>query len=262
MMRWEWVAIGYFSYLAVLASALPRFKRARTPALGAAIAAWLFLPLVSASAATMPDVVRVLVPAPLLLAGYWLSGCFYVAPMLRLERLLLQLDDACLGILSRLTPVGRWLGRYLELAYLLVYVVVPAGAIVLLVAGRGSEIERFWSTVMLAAFASYGALPWLQTRPPRALADPPRRPTTGAGVRRVNLWLLGRASIQANTIPSGHAATATAVALVVGEAVPEARAVLLVLASSIVLATVVGRYHFVLDSVAGVLVGVIAWVVG
>ena len=40
------------------------------------------------------------------------------------------------------------------------------------------------------------------------------------------------------------------------------RAVLLVLASSIVLATVVGRYHFVLDSVAGVLVGAIAWAAG
>ena len=107
----------------------------------------------------MPDAVRALIPAPVLLAGYWLSGLFYVAPMLRLERLLLQLDDACLRALSRLTPVGRWLGRYLELTYLLVYAIVPAGAIVLLVAGRGSEIERFWFTVMLAAFASYGALP-------------------------------------------------------------------------------------------------------
>jgi membrane-associated phospholipid phosphatase len=75
----------------------------------------------------------------------------------------------------------------------------------------------------------------------------------------LNLWVLGRASIQANTVPSGHAATATAVALAVGAAIPEARAILFVVSGSIVLATVVGRYHYVLDSAAGVLVGVIAW---
>lgn len=260
MVCWESVAIGYASYLAAVAWTIPRFRKARLATLGAAAGAWLFLPLVSATAGAMPDAVRALTPAPVLLAGYWLSGVFYVAPMPRLEGLLLRVDDACLPVLSRLIPVGGVIDRYLELSYLLVYAVVPAGAIALLFAGRASEIERFWSTVMLAAFASYGALPWLQTRPPRMLehAETHRQPR----LRRLNLWVLGRGSIQANTIPSGHAATATAVALVVGSAVPEARAALLVIASSIVLATVVGRYHFVVDSVAGTVVGFIAWAVG
>jgi membrane-associated phospholipid phosphatase len=261
MVRWEWVGIGYVSYLAAVAL-MPRFRAARPPALGAVAAAWMLLPLLAAWSSGMPDVVRALVPAPILLAGYWLSGRFYLGPMPGLERLLLRIDDVCLGATgaTRWAHAGTWLGRYFELAYLLVYVVVPAGAIALVVSGHPDEVERFWATVMLAALASYGGLPWLQTRPPRLLEDPiGNRPVDDTLLRRGNLWLLGRGSIHANTIPSGHAATATAVALAVGNAVPEARAVLLVLAPSIVLATVTGRYHFVVDSIAGALVGFIAW---
>lgn len=75
----------------------------------------------------------------------------------------------------------------------------------------------------------------------------------------MNLWVLSRASIQVNTLPSGHAAAATAVALSVGAVVPEAQALLLIIATSIVVATVAGRYHYLVDSVAGVLVGTGAW---
>jgi membrane-associated phospholipid phosphatase len=265
MARWEWVAVGYFTYLAAIAAVTPRFARARTAAIAAGAAAWTLLPLAAAWRADMADLTRALLPVPVLLAGYWLSGCFFLEPMRRLERWLLRIDDICLGGpgAMRSTPeTNIWLGTYFELAYFLVYAVVPAGAIALILTGHGATIERFWSAVMLAAFASYGVLPWVQTRPPRIVDD---RAAAQRGrpiaVRRLNLWVLGRGSIQANTIPSGHAATATAVALTVGEAIPEARLILLVVAGSIVVATVVGRYHFVVDSAAGVLVGVSAWAV-
>jgi membrane-associated phospholipid phosphatase len=259
MVRWEWVAIGYVSYLAAVA-AMPRFRRARIPAGVAAIAAWVFLPFVPTWSTGLPDAVRALVPAPVLLGGYWLSGRFFIAPMHGLERQLQRIDGTILRSTGLLRWMGRgWLAGFLELAYLLVYAVVPGGALALVMTGRSDEIEHFWSAVLLAAFASYGALPWIQTRPPRLLEDAPSpEPVV---LRRVNLWLLGRGSIHANTIPSGHAATATAVALAVGAAIPEARAAVLALAASIVLATVVGRYHFVVDSIAGVLVGLVAWAI-
>jgi membrane-associated phospholipid phosphatase len=265
MLRWEWIALAYFSYLAAIAAVHPTFVRARRPAVAAGAIAWTVLPLVVAwSGGWTSDLWHALVPVPILLAGYWLSGCFFVRPMPGIERWLKRIDDICLqwvGAQQWAKAMRRYGGRYLELAYLLVYVVVPAGAVTLMAAGHADAIARFWATVILAAFASYGALPWVQTRPPRVMdgldgRDGGHEPVL---LRRLNLWVLGRASIQANTVPSGHAATATAVALAVGAAMPEARAILLVISASIVVATVVGRYHFVLDSVAGVLVGIGAW---
>jgi membrane-associated phospholipid phosphatase len=78
-------------------------------------------------------------------------------------------------------------------------------------------------------------------------------------LRRLNLAVLSRGSIQVNTVPSGHAAGAVATALAVGSVMPVAGAVFLGLAALIVLATVLGRYHYVVDSVLGVLVALAAW---
>jgi membrane-associated phospholipid phosphatase len=49
-------------------------------------------------------------------------------------------------------------------------------------------------------------------------------------------------------VPSGHAAGALATALAVGTTMPAAGAVFLVLAISIAAATVLGRYHYVIDT--------------
>ena len=40
---------------------------------------------------------------------------------------------------------------------------------------------------------------------------------------------------------------------------PRAGAIYLLLAASITIATVLGRYHYVVDSVLGVLVAIVAW---
>jgi membrane-associated phospholipid phosphatase len=78
-------------------------------------------------------------------------------------------------------------------------------------------------------------------------------------LRRFNEAVLKRGSIQVNTVPSGHAAGAVATALAVASAMPIAGVVFLVLAASIAIATVVGRYHYVVDSVLGVIVALGAW---
>jgi membrane-associated phospholipid phosphatase len=262
MWRWESVALGYFSYLAIVAILQPRFVRARWPAMAMAAAAWMILPVERQSGESLSNFIHALIPVPVLLAGYWISGFFFVRPLPRLERWLRHVDQVCLRRRgARSSPKAtRWLRIYVELAYLFVYLVVPAGALTLVVAGHGDAVEPFWTTVMLAAFASYGMLPWIQTRPPRALDESDRSADRGQPLlRRLNLWVLGHASIEVNTVPSGHAATATAVALSVGAAIPELRAILLLIAASIVVATVAGRYHYVFDSVAGVLVGAAAW---
>jgi membrane-associated phospholipid phosphatase len=192
---------------------------------------------------------------PILLAGYWLSGLFFVTPMHRLEQWLLRVD-ATLVHRSRVR-CPRIVREYFELAYVLVYAVVPAGALTLVLGGHSDTVPRFWAVVLLAEFVSYGMLPWLQTRPPRAIETAVATPSSV--LRRFNEAVLKRGSIQVNTVPSGHAAGAVATALAVASAMPIAGVVFLVLAASIAIATVVGRYHYVVDSVLGVIVAAGAW---
>jgi membrane-associated phospholipid phosphatase len=112
---------------------------------------------------------------------------------------------------------------------------------------------------MLAEFVSYGMLPWLQTRPPRALEGALNQSHPQSVLRRFNAAILDRGSIQVNTVPSGHAAGAVATALAVAHVMPLAGFFFIVLAACIVVATVLGRYHYLVDSLLGLIVAVFAW---
>jgi membrane-associated phospholipid phosphatase len=255
-MRWEWIVLGYVTYLASVAAIATRFRRARGPTFAAAFAAWTMW----AMARDVPRslALDILLPAGCLLAGYWLSGLFFVAPMVHLERWLLRIDERT-GVSRVAWP--RLVRDYFELAYVLVYAVVPAGAVTLAIGGHADVVPRFWSVVLLAEFFSYGMLPWVQTRPPRAIEVTHDLSRVKPALRRFNLALLGRASIQANTLPSGHAAGAAAAALAVTTVMPAAGVAFIVLAVSIAIATVIGRYHYIVDSVLGVVVAIAAWYV-
>jgi membrane-associated phospholipid phosphatase len=66
-------------------------------------------------------------------------------------------------------------------------------------------------------------------------------------------------TIRVNTLPSGHAAGSLAVALAVIGPVPWAGAALLGLAAAICVGCIVGRYHYVIDIVAGAAVALALW---
>jgi membrane-associated phospholipid phosphatase len=261
MSSWHLVALVYFSYLSVLALSSDRFTRARWPALLATAAIGALAAIGPAAAGGL--VAQVVIPSLVLLVAYWVSGLYFTRPMTAVERWLLRMDDELLGrtgILRWYRSGPRVVREYFEVAYLLVYAVVPAGAVVLALNGMLDGVARYWLVVLLTELVCYGMLPWVQTRSPRSIEDVDAK-DAASPIRRCNLVMLGRGSIQANTIPSGHAAGATAVALAVASAMPVAGAVFLVLAASITIATVLGRYHYVADSVLGVLVAVAAWVV-
>jgi hypothetical protein len=262
---WEQIAIGYFGYLTVVAFTGTRFARARMPAAGALAVCCLVL---GAQAATWSPL-RIheltfasVVPMFVLLGGYWLSGLFFVSPMEGIERWLMAMDDRWLrrtGVLAAYANGPAIVHEALETAYVLVYAVIPAAVATLAIAGRSDAVPRYWSIVLLAEFLSYGVMPWLQTRPPRVLEAAKGMAPPDSAVRRLNAAILDRGSIQANTVPSGHAAGAVATALAVTDAVPSAGIVFLVLAAAIVAATVLGRYHYFVDSLLGIAVAVMAW---
>jgi hypothetical protein len=252
-LRWEWIALGYATYLAIVAASAARFRRARAATLLAAFAGWIVW--ATSFGLARPPFIDLLLPMPLLLAGYQLSGLFFIAPMADVERWLMSVDER----VARRWPIvwPAFVRNYFELAYVLVYAVVPLGAVTLAVGGHADVVPRFWAVVLLAEFVSYGMLPWLQTRPPRALEG--TAPASSL-LRRFNLAVLDRGSIHVNTVPSGHAAGAVATALVVASVMPVAGGVFALLAVSITVATIVGRYHYAIDSVLGVIVAIAAWI--
>lgn len=233
------MAAVYFAYLAGVAIV----RRKPRPAIFSVGV------LVSIFIVGMPHVM----PLVYLLAGYWLPALLVDTPDVRVERQLLDMDRRLFGAdgLVRFEQrAPRVLIEYLELAYLLCYAVVPAGYVCLaLTAHSVAAIDRFWSIVLVAAFICYGLLPWLPTRAPRAVE--PHRSATRSSIRTLNLAVLDRASVQWNTFPSGHTAASLATALAVGIDMPLAGLVLGFVAASIAVGSVVGRYHYAADAIAG-----------
>ena len=79
-------------------------------------------------------------------------------------------------------------------------------------------------------------------------------------VHRAASLMVENFTIRANTFPSGHVAGSLAVALAVAGVMPWAGLVLLALAASIAAACVVGRYHYIIDVLAGVALTLAIWV--
>ena len=187
-----------------------------------------------------------------LIAGYWLPALLVTRSPQRFEAWLLSTEKAW-----NLSPVARPFtvraSALAELAYLCCYPVVPAAFLIVYLNGPSAQVDRFWTSVLAAGYLCYISLPWLVSRPPRALE--------GAGVgasrvRRLNLHVLGRLSHGWNTFPSGHVAVAFAAAISVTMSAPRLGIGFLILAVGILIGSVTGRYHYAIDAVIGAIVGV------
>lgn len=220
-------------------------------------------------------VVRDWAPGVFLLVGYWIPGLFYVAPNARLERWLRRVDSrlfAFQGVAAIGARAPRLVLEALELSYFSCYALVPgifailywhpnAGAVLgVTPSGDPTLGIRFWTTVLTSEFMCYGLLPWLPSRPPRTLESESPIDRRGLFVRRVNLWVLGRVSVQVNTFPSGHVAGSLIAALIAWQAVPVVGAAALVLALLVTVSTFIGRYHYAADAAFGVLIAVVVFV--
>jgi membrane-associated phospholipid phosphatase len=115
-------------------------------------------------------------------------------------------------------------------------------------------IDRYWTTILLAVLTSYVLYPFFPLTPPRVLFhDLPYRDKYFA-LRRLNEGLLRFNGDQPSLFPSGHVAGVTATALAVCALLPRAGIAFLIAAASVAIATVVGRYHYAVDALAGALV--------
>lgn len=262
----EWIICGFFAYLAILACLFPlrRQQLGRVLLVGLVCASLAFM-LSQLRLSPILRVARDWLPIIYLLEGYWLTGAFFRRPMRATEKRLLVFDRW----LFQFTKLDNLLSRgprvvleYFELTYLTAFFLVPLSFGLFWWLEPRADVDQFWTAVLLAGFSCYGVLPWIQTRPPRSVEPVNLLDRRDLRLRRINAVVLDRGSVQANTFPSGHASTAVAASLAVLVADPWIGLAVLTIAINLVVVTVIGRYHYAIDSILGGLIGVAAWWVG
>ncbi len=176
----------------------------------------------------------------------------------------LWLDDIVLsrvGLGEAVRAGGPAVAGAFELVYAMTYLVPVAAVAMLYLSGRRDRVPRFHYTFLAGTLAAYALLPLFPSESPRLLF-PTHWPPPDTSLRLVNIWVLDHADIHRSVCPSGHVAAACSAALGMQVALPERTryaAVLGTMAAVIAAATVVGRYHFVVDVVAGIAVSAVAW---
>jgi len=259
---------AYFIYVAILALARPIAAevRALTVTTNLAILLWFFLFAWAhrGHGFTMLDRVRDIYPLPLLLLAYrqmnWIA---LPQGEPRFEPGWLEWDLRLLvdwGGTAAVESLGPLLPNVLELAYLLTYGLPVFGVVALTLAGARRRVDDFYSILLFGTLTAYAFYPWFPSTTPRTLY-PDVAPAMDTLVRRANLAILGQYAINASVFPSGHTACAFSAAFGLLRVLPGRRrhgSAVLTLAVLIAIATVYGRYHYVVDTVAGLAMALLA----
>jgi membrane-associated phospholipid phosphatase len=252
----EWVAFLYFSYLAIVCwlRPLPVSRRLSVAGVSVVLAAAIFT-----LASFSPPGVRDWLPFVYVSFGYYVTGWLFVKPSEALEAWLMNWDHRLLGDpTTRFAHWPGWLVAYLDLVYMCLFLLLPAGFAALVMAGHAAQANHYWTMVLAADLGAFAPLSVFQTRPPWLLERP--AVLAGGPVRRLSSYMVRNATICVNTFPSGHVAVSLAIALAVMGSMPATGVALLALAVSVSLACVVGRYHYVVDVVAGALLAMAVWI--
>ena len=255
MRSFEWIAVAYFGYL-IMACWWPRLSGARRASV--TVASVAAIAVVGVVARFGLPWLRDAAPMTYILAGYLLSGYLFAEPSVAIESWLIGWDRRLLGDPARrFMSWPRPLLEGLELLYMGCFLLIPAGLAILELTGNASLVDRYWAMVMGAEFVAFAPLAFIQTRPPWALE---RKPVlTDPAIHRLASQMVQHLSIRVNTFPSGHAAASLAVALAIVGVLPWTGGLLFLLAGAICIACVTGRYHYVVDVVAGGAVSLALW---
>ncbi len=259
--RSELLLTAYFVYTALLAGVRPIAPEVRSLILfcNAALVFWFFLFAWAHEGRgfTILDHVRDWYPLPLILLAYRQMGWLALPHLNRdFENYWVQWDRALFyqfGFKTAMECLGPVIPNLLELAYLLVYAVPVATVVVFYTSGARRRLDDAYSILLFGTLTTYALYPYFPSEPPRAVfpgADLPM----DVFLRQLNLRVVGEYGIHTSVFPSGHSAAAFSAAFAVMKLIPERPWVgraFLILAVAIALATVYGRYHFAVDTVAG-----------
>jgi len=268
MRPYEWLLIVYFCYTAAAAQWLPVRMPIPvvTPLLNLTILAAMVL-LAWAHGLrhrVLLGVIRDWFAFPLLLLTYREIGWLALPENTHtLEQRWIEWDRAVLrgGLKAAIEALGPLVPSLLEISYTLVYSLGPFAVTMLYVYRRRERVKRFLFPFVLAVVLCYIQYPFWPSEPPRTIFPGQDSPAFDTVFRRFNFGMLGGYGIHTSVFPSAHVAGAFAAAFGMMEALPERRWVgrfLLVMAVLIATATVYGRYHYLADAGAGLLMALVA----
>ncbi|MGO9255035.1 MAG: phosphatase PAP2 family protein [Bryobacteraceae bacterium] len=157
--------------------------------------------------------------------------------------------------------LGPVLPSLLEICYSLVYTLGPFAVAMLYGYRQRERVDDFLLVLTLGVLLCYAQFPLWPSGPPRTVFPGQDFPAYDTVFRRFNWWLLGGYGINTSVFPSAHVAGAFSAALGMRRALPEHPWVwrlLLGMAAMIATATVYGRYHYLADATAGLLMALVA----
>jgi membrane-associated phospholipid phosphatase len=261
----EWVYIGYFCYVTLIALLLrPAIALgAALVAGGMALLVWLVASL--ARKTELFSTARDWAPLLYTLLAYREMNWF--TPLARdyhLELSWIAWDRTLLvewGLRGAIESLGPLIPGYLELCYVLVYATgaVSIGTFYLL--DRRERIDHFLVAYATGTLLSYAMFPFFPSDPPRVVFPGADLPGIVTPIRDFNLFLVGNYGIHSSVFPSAHVSSAFAAAWGMLWFLPEKRWAgwaMLVYAVSVSIATIYGRYHYATDALAGAAVGLSA----
>jgi hypothetical protein len=252
MLPFEGLVVAYLIVFVVAAplTGVERRQWART-----ALAAGVSAIAVYAASRVLSVTVRLWLPFLYIPLGYWIPVPLVPSRGDSAFEGWLRRSDVALRRIA-LTVPGP-VASVAEVGYLFCFPLIPAAFAVVWNAGTPADVARFWTAVLAAGYACYITLPWLVSRPPRFF-ESSSADAAGRSVRQANVFVLKLLSHHLNTFPSGHVAVSMAAAIAAGTVWPLAGAVLGIVAAGVAVGAVSGRYHYVVDVLLGVGIGVAA----
>jgi membrane-associated phospholipid phosphatase len=267
--RSEWVILGFLVYAVALAFLLPvtPYVRHLVTLLNVGVlAAYPALIFADRTRKTVAlSVARDALSLALIILAYREMGWFAQPhPHHALEASWITWDRVVLrgGAAAVIESIGPVIPSILEISYALVYTLAPFAVAMLYVYGHRERADQFLFVFAVAVLFCYAQFPFWPSDPPRVLFPSEDLPAYDTVFRRFNLWMLGKYGIHTGVFPSAHVAGAFATAFGAWIALPERPWVgrsLIVAASLVAIATVYGRYHYLPDAIAGLVVAVIAF---
>jgi membrane-associated phospholipid phosphatase len=252
----EWVLLAYFAYVAVIS---PFFISPWRP-LALAVVIGAVLLVLARRESWLRDVF------PLILTLIAFREMNWFTPPVHnhhLEQTWIVWDRALLdnyGMRAAIESAGSLAPFFFELCYALVYAVAPVALWALFANGRRDRLNHFWLAYLAGTLGAYALFPYFPSEPPRTTFAGQDLPHIVTFLRRFNLWIVGHYGIHSSVFPSAHVSSAWSAAWGLLETLPEKRWIGRTMAAyglAVAVATIYGRYHYAIDTVAGIAVSLL-----
>jgi membrane-associated phospholipid phosphatase len=178
---------------------------------------------------------------------------YYDGPIVRLEQSIFSSQPSQWFHLA-----APWLplSEFLHMSYLIYMILIPIVAIPLLIEHRHDDLAVFTTSVMATFSFCYTVFTFFPVRGPYYYFGPINPAGQGVIFPQLVHRILEGASSAGSAFPSSHVAVAVCIALIARRFYPRWGWALLLLAAGIFFGTVYGGYHYAVDAIAGLIVGI------